>query len=222
MIINEIAQLGLYIIGSVGGAGIIIVAVARWWAKYLADSLLEGERSHHRKELEKLKRELEATNRQFQSELDKTVHAFKAKLQIEIHAILDLWKKTSEVQTTMQVLRPELSIVHYTGDKETDKENQEKELSEKFKAFVNAYNELLDAYRAQSAFITEDYVRHIDLILQTSSTEMKQIQLSDEHDREWFQEGANNYKIVEEEIRSLSKTIRHRLDELVLVERQNV
>ena len=122
----------------------------------------------------------------------------------------------------MQVLRPELSIVHYTGDKETDKENQEKELSEKFKAFVNAYNELLDAYRAQSAFITEDYVRHIDLILQTSSTEMKQIQLSDEHDREWFQEGANNYKIVEEEIRSLSKTIRHRLDELVLVERQNV
>ena len=87
MTIQEIAQVGAYMIGSVGGSGVLILLIAKWWGKYLAGSLLESERAEHRSSLEELKRQLEATNRRFQNELDKTLHAYKAKLNIEIHAI---------------------------------------------------------------------------------------------------------------------------------------
>lgn len=220
MSVDDIAKLGFYVVGSLGGGAVLIGAIVRWCGKYLAERLLESERTRHRQELERLKQELEATNRQFQAELDKTVHAFKAKLQIEIHAILDLWKKASEAQTYMQILRPEMSIATLTGNKELDAQRQHDEFQERFGRFTMTHNALLDAYRAQSAFITEGVSGHIDRILNITGTEIKQIRLADRQSgREWFEQGRKNYSALEEEVRGLSTAIRKRLDELVLIER---
>lgn len=221
MAMKDIAELGFYVVGSLGGGTVLIGALVRWWGKYLAESLLEGERAYHRQDLERLKRDLEATNRQFQAELDKTVHAFKAKLQIEIHAILDLWKKTSEAQTAMQILRPEMGIVQISGDRELDAQRRNEEFQSNFSRFTMAHNSLLDAYRAQSVFVTEKYSGHMDRVLRVTGTEIKQIQLADmKAGRDWYEQGKQNYAALEQEVKALSQTIRERLDELVLTERQ--
>ena len=36
MTLDDIARIGAYVIGSVGGAGLILVALARWFGKVLS------------------------------------------------------------------------------------------------------------------------------------------------------------------------------------------
>jgi hypothetical protein len=65
------------IIASVGGAGVILLALAGWLGKVWAARILEEDRAKYQSELERLKGELEARNEALQGEIDKTIHVHR-------------------------------------------------------------------------------------------------------------------------------------------------
>lgn len=220
---SDFARVALYVIGSVGGAGAITIGIGKWFGGLMASHLLQAERATHERELEKLKGDLEATNRRLQSMLDRTAHAYQARLQIEFHAILDLWKKVSEAETAMQILRPEASIGTVTGDRDEDSRLRDEGFNAQFAVFMGAHNALLEAYRAQSVFVTREHSALVDSILKVTSREVTQIQLAGNgrYAGKWYDQGEANYRQFTKHREALSEVVRTRLDELILIEGHN-
>lgn len=62
---NDFAQIALYLMGSIGGAGFIILGLSNWLGKIWAQRIMDTERAKHEKDLEKLRAEILIKNEQY-------------------------------------------------------------------------------------------------------------------------------------------------------------
>ena len=59
---QEVLGVGVIVIGSLGGGGVIILGLSGYLGKLWADRFMETERSRHQQELERLRADLHASN----------------------------------------------------------------------------------------------------------------------------------------------------------------
>ena len=59
---NEVASIALTILGSIGTAGVIVLALSSWLGKVWAERLLENERQKNKIELTKITTDFEKEN----------------------------------------------------------------------------------------------------------------------------------------------------------------
>lgn len=87
---NEVANIALTIIASIGTAGLILLGLSNWLGKVWANRLMESERHKHEEALSELRAKLEHSNQQsiewFKSDLnifkEKHLKGFHDKIQV--------------------------------------------------------------------------------------------------------------------------------------------
>jgi hypothetical protein len=80
---------------SVGGGGLIVLALSSWLGKVWANRLMEQDRAKYATGLEGLKAKYEEGHRRLQAELDKTIFGHQLKTQTEFNALMELWKRST-------------------------------------------------------------------------------------------------------------------------------
>lgn len=94
---------------SVGGASVIVIALAKWFGGFLSQRLLDSYNNKHEQELEELKskyaRELESTK----SELEKTKLQFVRYSEKQFELYNDLWK-------TLQITKQQADMLWLKAD----------------------------------------------------------------------------------------------------------
>ena len=73
----EVFKLVGAIIGSIGGAGFVILALSNWLGKVWANRLMQSEKAEHDKELESLRSTLESKNQESRENLKNSLEIFK-------------------------------------------------------------------------------------------------------------------------------------------------
>ena len=182
--------------------------------KVWAGRLLERDRARNGEVIERLRGDLEAANRRIQAELDRIVHVHRIQFETEFQALRDIWGKATEVRTTMQVLRPEISVAGVGHD--SNSESWKEEFGKRSTAFNAAFNALLDAVRSQEPFYPADIHGVLEAILSVADQEIKHVQLHRDSEPDWYETGRKNYDALEEQAQSLVKLIRERIAELAV------
>lgn len=94
---------------SVGGASVIVIALAKWFGDFMSQRLLDSYNNKHEQELEELKskyaRELESTK----SELEKTKLQFVRYSEKQFELYNDLWK-------TLQITKQQADMLWLKAD----------------------------------------------------------------------------------------------------------
>ena len=107
-----------------------------------AARILESDRARFAADVERLKSELEASNRRLQAEFDKRVFIGRTQFETEFLALADIWKKVAKVRATMSIpLR---------APNKSDKDHQA------FEAASKAVDELVVAIDTQSPFYPKE------------------------------------------------------------------
>ena len=97
MDINDIFKISGAIIGSVGGAAVIIIGLSTWLGKVWANRILEQDKLRYSSELEKIKNELK-------SETEKRNFVFSLYFEGQFKLYNDLWVSLSELQDGVELL----------------------------------------------------------------------------------------------------------------------
>jgi len=103
-------------LASLGGGGLIVMAMSGWLGRLWADRLMEKERNEHARILEQdrskyaqelagLKSGFEATHRRLQAELDKTVFGHQLFVQTEFEAMKAVVPCLQRVQNAIYMVR---------------------------------------------------------------------------------------------------------------------
>ena len=89
---TDFMNLAASLIISIGGAGVIILALSKWFGDFMANRLLQGQKFSHEKELEEIKskytRELENTK----AELERSKSLFQRYSEKQFELYNNLWK----------------------------------------------------------------------------------------------------------------------------------
>lgn len=102
MSIDEIFKISSAILGSVGGAAVIIFALSSWLGKVWANRILEKDRLKYSTELERIKNQLH-------SEAEKQQFVFSLYFEGQFKLYNDLWVSLSELQNEVEKLWAEAS-----------------------------------------------------------------------------------------------------------------
>ena len=97
MDINDIFKISGAIIGSVGGAAVIIIGLSTWLGKVWANRILEQDKLRYSLELEKIKNELK-------SETEKRNFVFSLYFEGQFKLYNDLWVSLSDLQDGVELL----------------------------------------------------------------------------------------------------------------------
>lgn len=101
---SEIWRLILLVIGSIGGASVIIVGLASWLGKIWADRLLEKQKAVYAQDLEKLKQQLTIENEQRKIYFDLTRNQSQRYTETKFNLYLDLWNKLQDLKLVADLL----------------------------------------------------------------------------------------------------------------------
>ena len=102
MNIKEVFMVAGAILGSVGGASVIIIGLSSWLGKVWANRILEKDKLNYTSELEKIKAQL-------QSESQKQHLMFSMYFEGQFKLYNDLWVSLSELQSGVETLWSEAS-----------------------------------------------------------------------------------------------------------------
>lgn len=200
---------------SVGGGGMVVMAMAHWLGKMWANRLMQEDIAKHAKDLEALKFRWEGMNKRVQAELDKTVYVHRVQFETEFKALSDIWGRVSNVRAALAELRPQLEIIPPEQDSKLARMDK---LEGKFKKFAMASGELRQAAHNQSPFYTREIYDEITRMIDTLSDEEAQLKLSDDPPLTdaWHRRGAQNWTIILNTADRISEMIRERIKSLSL------
>lgn len=136
---EDIWNVALAALGSIGVGASIVVALSSWLGKIWANRIAEEDRSKFQKEIEgeiaKLKRHT-----------DKSVQVHRIQFETEFKSYQDLWHKLCDAEDAAKALRPTFDFIPEKKSKEEIKESRSK-------AFVVAYQPFFDAVRRARPFV---------------------------------------------------------------------
>lgn len=88
----DFMNLAASMIVSVGGAGVIILALSKWFGDFMANRLLQGKKFSHEKELEEIKSKYTSELEKTKSELEKSKSLFQRYSEKQFELYNNLWK----------------------------------------------------------------------------------------------------------------------------------
>jgi hypothetical protein len=144
---DELWAVVLSVVGSVGGIGVIIIAVSKFLANAIADKIVQKSEFRLSKELEDFKKKLEHKNYISKTRFDAEFDIYKQLSQATLHMVFE----NSELFPDAEYL-----------PKETEK--QIDILEQKAKSAIDAYNAALRAIRQHAPFISAAmYQKFLDI-----------------------------------------------------------
>ena len=184
----------------------------------LGRHLLQRYEAKHQTTLTRLKSELEGEIRTLQTSLDRTVFIHRTQFETEFTALRDIWAKVASVRAKMGTVRPLMDVI---PQNETQDQRDEREY-QRFKAFHDAFIDLLNAVDGQSPFIPEDIYRKLEEVIQVARGEALEVQVErGDRDRQvirdWYQRGRENFQQLCGRATEVSDLIRARLAKLTVV-----
>ena len=206
------------ILASLGGGGLIVLALSGWLGKVWAARILERDRLHYTTELERFKTELDRSTRQLQANVDRTVFVGRVHFETEFKALADIWSKVAAMRASMAVVRPMSDIVPANENPEQREERQVSRL----RAFLSDLDQFVTAVDSQSPFIPERIFRKLEEIVVLARREAIEVRV-ERQDRErnplrdWHQRGREHNQQLERLTAELSDLIRERLASLVVL-----
>jgi hypothetical protein len=108
---SEIWQTAGAVVLSLGGGGVIVLALSSWLGKVWAERILAADRAKYAREIEELRGSLERTTRLLQGEIDKTLFVTKTHFETEFKILREIWENVAVLRATMSDLRPSFAIV---------------------------------------------------------------------------------------------------------------
>lgn len=136
---KDLWQIVIGILGSIGTAGAIILALSSWLGKIWAERMMAKESAKYREELERLTKQLERKN-----------YVSKVRFDTEFSIYRELCALTGEMERAVYMLFP--VIDHLPQD-----ENAQKEIfDQRYKSARQAYSNASKSLSANSAFIPQE------------------------------------------------------------------
>ncbi len=197
---------------SLGGGGLIVAAFSNWLGKVWADRLMQRDLARHAEELEKLRSNLEQSQRLLQGEIEKTLFVTKTHFETEFQILREIWQEVSVVRASMAQLRPKIGIVDV-------RQTKEERLAECFHAYVPDVLKLIHTVDHNSPFYPKEICETLDQLVRVAIRERDDIAVSGDQDtlslagRNRGQENFNQYLALAEK---LSGQFRDRLSRLAV------
>lgn len=156
---QEIIQIALTIIASLGGAGFIIIGLANYLGKLWANMALESEKAKYNKELEELKSNLKKEIDTLNKINEKALYISKVQYDNEYKIYQEIWKALNECTiATLQLYPRGIENVP------CDEEKKEKYKEEKYIRFSKTYTEYYDTIEKYAPFYKKEfYEKFIEL-----------------------------------------------------------
>jgi hypothetical protein len=206
------------IIASVGGAGVLMLALSSWLGKVWATRILDKERQRFAADLEQLRTTLEQISRRLQGEIDKTVHVHRVHFEAEFRALQDVWRSLSKLRTVMASLRPAARIVPrgQTDDQELE------ELNKRFAVFGDALGDAVIVVDDRRPFLTEDIHTAVAQALHFAMAEHNSLRLQPKKTTpDWYEHGRKNMEAMLDASNRVVDLIRARLQTLSVLEKDS-
>lgn len=196
---------------SIGGGGVVVVALSSWLGKIWAQRLMQKDIAKHSADLEELKSKLEGMNKKVQAKLDKTVYVNRVQFETEFKALTDIWNRVSTVRQALaglQVIPPEQDEDLVWMD----------EFERKFEKFATASGELRQAAHNQSPFYPREIYDEIRRMIDTLTAEEAELKQMDDPRSiaAWVKWGDRNWPLVLNAANRISEMIRERIESLSL------
>lgn len=213
MTATEVFQVAAAVLASLGGAGALLWALSSFLAKVWAARILEADRAKYAVELERLKAEIEAKNKEFQGRVDKTIRVHRVQFETEFNALKDVWATLCRLRGVFGLLRPIMSTAPFdeTPDQKLAK------LTERLKAVGVAFNEARTAADSLSPFYDATIYAAIEALLQTAHHELIDVQVSEPFKGvEWWKTAQQNQEQLFAQADTVAALIRGRLAHLAV------
>lgn len=197
------------VIVSLGGGGAIIIALSGWLGKVWASRILEQDRRKYETELEHLKAQMEATNRAFQAEIDKTIFVHRAQFETEFAALKDIWQKMANLLRVMTLLHAGPGVVFTRARKEP--------FSEVDEALIAAHESVDDNW----PFIPERI--HAELLTALSRVKREDVRVVLDPENatpDQRQRAEGNFQALYQDVKRVVHSVRERLKSLAVVEKK--
>lgn len=133
---KDILEVAAAIVASVGGCGVIVLALSKWFGGVLANKLLENERLEHNKELEEFKNKLNEQLNKAKSVNEKELYVSKAQYDNEYKIYMEIWEKLHKCIVYTLQLYPQ-GIVNMPIDEKGMLEYQK----QKYELYAENYND---------------------------------------------------------------------------------
>lgn len=211
------------VVASLGGAALILAALSSFVSKVWLNRILEKDRARYQLEfealrnqqqqhIERLRVELDSTQRRLQAQIDRTVFVTKVHFETEFRAMQVIWAKVVKLRGTMSSVRPTFS----TAPSDDTPEKAQERLFNRVKAFSAALDEAKDAIFENEPFITEDlYAELYDRFLLAAQAEETSVRVHrQETDPKWYEKGEKNVGDLVASARRAAALIRKRVSEL--------
>lgn len=211
---TQIFEIAGAIILSVGGAGAVLLGLSSYVGKIWAQRILAQDRQKYETELEALKSRFEASNRELQGEIDKTIHIHRLHFETEFGALRSVWEKMAKMRRMMSSLRPMFSAGPVLSEEE-----ESAQMQQRFSVFTDAFSDAINCVDDHRPFLTEELHTTISAALQAAKAEHFDIRMRWQRrkdDLEWYERGKANYDKVEARLGDIANLIRARLRELAI------
>ena len=210
MPITDAWRVALAVLASLGGGGVIVVMLSSWLGKVWADRLMQGDRAKHSEELEKLRSNLEQSQRLLQGEIEKTLFVTKTHFETEFQILREIWQEVSLVRGSMSHLRPKFGIVDVGQSKED-------RLAEYLKGYSDDMVRLIQTIHRTSPFYPKEIYETLEQLILVTIRERDDILVSPNEDtlsvagRNRGRENFDQYLVLAEKF---SSQVRDRLAKL--------
>ncbi len=188
-------QVAFAVLASLGGGGLLVLALSSWLGKVWANRILESDRRRYSEQLERV-----------HGQLEKAVHVHRVQFETEFNALSEIWAKLSAVRATMGEVRPVADFVEQ--DEERDARFQRR-----FRRFLEAFNDFVRTVDDRSPFYPEDIYRELSAAVQVARREEIGAHL-DRYEPDWYAAGRVNFQEFVQRSERISELIRARLASL--------
>jgi hypothetical protein len=219
MNIPDILRNASALLGAIGGIGVILVGVSRWFGSLWLGRAMESYRALHEKELETLRSKYTRELEFYKTHLERSVLVTRVQFETEFNAMKQVFQKLSQVRLRMASLRPVSDVSEAAETQEQWKAKRFQRLQEDFEKFLVAYNDLVAVVEDLSPFYPIGIYGQLKACLGAASAEEMDIRLtgSDAVKYEGFKQGRINMKDFNTAFDKVSELIRDRISHLMVI-----
>ena len=155
---SQIWQTVLAIIGSVGGAGVIILGISSYIGKLWADRLLQKKAHEFDKELEEHKTGLSIITEKYKTEAERLTYISKVQFETEYNIYQKIFEALFDFTDSSSKLFPRLDSIPI------DLDEQKKEYKRRYEFYCESFNPYSRTVEINAPFIPKDiYDKFIEL-----------------------------------------------------------